>query len=218
MLEPQLLVFRRYNDVALSAGLVALLQKNDITYELLESPMVFNPSMAFNEEYNKEFVVKLLPEDFDRVEKLIIKDEAQHIDNVDSDYYLFAFSDEELLDVVTKYDEWNAFDVILARKLLHERGVTIDEENIAAQRMEVLQKPEETKSFWIVVGYVSAFLGGIFGILIGWLLSTSKKTLPNGERIYAYGDVDRRHGQRMFFIGIVVIVIAVGMRVYNLMN
>jgi hypothetical protein len=215
MPESQLLTFRRYNDVALSAQLVSILEKNDITYELMESPMVFNASMVFNED-DKEFVVKLMPGDFDRVEKLITEDDAQHIDDVDSDYYLFAFSDDELLDVVAKYDEWNAFDVVLARKLLKERGVKIDEEKLKTERIETLQKPEETRNFWIVVGYVSAFLGGLLGILIGWFLSTSKKTLPNGERIYAYGEVDRGHGQRMFFIGIVVLVIAVGMRFYSL--
>ena len=216
MTESQLITFRRYNDLALSAQLVFLLEKNDITYELNESPMVFNASMVFNEEYNKEFVVKLLPEDFERVEKLIAEDEAQHIDDVDSDYYLFAFTDDELLDVVAKFDEWSAFDVILARKLLNERGVKIDEEELKAVRLEVLQKPETTQSFWIVLGYISALLGGPLGILIGWYLSTSKKTLPDGERIYAYGEVDRRHGQRMFFIGIVVLVVAVGLRFYGL--
>ncbi|MEO6520720.1 MAG: hypothetical protein ABIN91_03520 [Mucilaginibacter sp.] len=216
MNKPTLLTFRRYNDVALSAQLVSILEKNDITYELNESPMVFSASMAFNEENDKEFVVKILPEDFEQVEKLIAEDDAQHIDDVDSDYYLFAFSDDELLDVVAKYDEWNAFDVVLARKLLKERGVKIDEEKLKTERIETLQKPEQTQSFWIIVGYVTAFLGGPLGILIGWFLSTSKKTLPNGERIYAYGDVDQRHGQRMFFIGIVVLVVTVGLRFYGL--
>lgn len=200
MSELELLTFRRYNDVALSAGLVSILEKNDISYELNESTMVFSASLAFNEELNKEFVVKIKPEDFERVSELLLEDEAQHIDNVESDYYLFAFSDDELLDVVAKYDEWNAFDVILARKLLSERGIKIDEEGLKAQRLEVLQKPEEPQNFWIVVGYLSALLAGILGILIGWYLSTSKKTLPNGERIYAYNDVDRTHGQRMLLL------------------
>jgi hypothetical protein len=215
-MSEQLLIFRRYNDVALSGHLVSVLQQHNIDYELLESPMVFSASLAFNEELNKEFVVKIRPEDFERVEQLLLDEEAQHIDDVDSDYYLFAFSDEELMDVVRKYDEWNSFDVTLARKLLNERGVAIDEAGIKAKRLQELQVPEETDTFWIIVGYVSALCGGILGILIGWYLATSKKTLPNGQRIYNYSESNRRHGNRVIFIGVGILVALLAMRFYAL--
>ena len=53
----------------------------------------------------------------------------KEIEVIDDDYYLLSFSDDELIDVVSKSDEWNKFDVSLAKKLLKERGneITNDE-------------------------------------------------------------------------------------------
>ena len=218
MPEPQLLTFRKYNDPALAEPLIELLQKNDIDYEFIESPMVFSASLTFSEELNREYAVKVRPGDFDKAEQLLIDDEAQHIDDVENDYYLFAFSDDELLDVVTNYEEWGTFDVVLARKILNERGIKIDDLKLKEQKITALKKPEEANGGWIIAGYLMALAGGLLGILIGWFLWTSKKTLPNGERLYAYDEVDRWHGKRIFFIGVIVFAIAIWFRFYSLMN
>jgi hypothetical protein len=34
---------------------------------------------------------------------------------VDKDYYLFAFSDSELIELIRKQDEWGSFDIELAK-------------------------------------------------------------------------------------------------------
>lgn len=49
----------------------------------------------------------------------------------------------------------------------------------------------------------------MLGIFIGWFLTTYKKTLPNGERVYEYNENDRKQGRRILFIGIVIFAIAV---------
>lgn len=218
MPQSELITYRKFNDLALTEPLVDILQKHDIEYELIDSPIVFSASLTFNEELSKEYDVKIKSEDFDRVNELVLEDEAQHVNEVDSDYYLFAFSDDELMDVLKNYDEWSAFDGVLARKLLGERGVTIDDaklEKIKEQRFDVLKQPETSQKLWVVIGYMAAFLGGILGIFIGWYLSTGKKILPNGERVYVYTDTDRKHGNRIFFLSVVVFVIALGFRFYQ---
>jgi hypothetical protein len=49
----------------------------------------------------------------------------------------------------------------------------------------------------ILFGYIFAFLGGIIGIFIGRFIATHKKTLPNGEKVFAYCAPDRNHGNRI---------------------
>lgn len=218
MSEPQLITYRKFNDLALTEPLIDILQKHDIEYELIDSPILYSASLAFNEELSKEYDVKIKPKDFVRVNELILEDEVQHVDDVDSDYYLFAFSDNELMDVLKNYDEWSAFDCVLARKLLGERGVTIDDtelKKIEEQRFDALKQPETSQRLWVVIGYMAAFLGGVLGIFIGWYLSTGKKTLSNGERVYVYIDTDRKHGNRIFFLSVVIFVIALGFRFYQ---
>jgi len=68
------------------------------------------------------------------------------INEVEKDYYLLSFSDEELIDVIAKSDEWNKFDVELAQKILKEKGKEVTEQQITQikqQRIEELSKPEE---------------------------------------------------------------------------
>jgi len=169
--------------------------------------------------------VKIKSADFEKVNQLLKDDENKNIEDVDKDYYLFSFTDDELIDVVTKADEWSAFDVVLARKLLTERGKDISEAAISVineQRLEELKKPESSQLSWIIVGYLIA-LGDItiafgviiwpffvcaIGLFIGWHLASYKKTLPDGERVFGYNQTDRMHGKRIFYLGITVFVLS----------
>jgi hypothetical protein len=113
--------------------------------------------------------------------------------------------------VVTKADEWSTFDVVLARKILNERGIKINEKELAEKeekRIEELKNVEPLKTGWIIIGYVFALGGGVAGIFFGWYLATGKKTLPNGERIYAFTEADRRQGRIIFYISIPITLIA----------
>lgn len=209
-MEPEFITYKKFNDIALANELAELLDENKVTYFLEEEDLVFNP--AFSYTNTKEYAVKIRPEDFERVNDLLKQDADENIGDVEADYYLFAFTNEELMDVVTKADEWSVFDVQLARKLLAERGHVISDdeiEDIEEKRIDDLRRPDEPQTSWIVIGYLAALLGGVFGIFIGWHLKNYKKTLPDGERVYEYSERDRWHGTVIFYASIVVLTLAV---------
>jgi hypothetical protein len=58
-------------------------------------------------------------------------------------------------------------------------------------------------------------LGGFLGVFIGWHLLTYKKTLPNGNRIYAYSGNDRKQGNRILVLGAIFIAIWVLYRIHK---
>ncbi len=131
------------------------------------------------------------------------------MDGVDKDYYLFEFTDEELMEIVSKPDEWGHFDYQLAQKFLRESGKEIKPEVAAllkAQRLNELAKSETVHKYWIYLGYVSALLGGLIGIFIGWTLAYYKKTLPDGQRVFAYREDVRNHGARILLIASISLV------------
>lgn len=201
--------YRQFNDPGMAEQLTGLLKDNNIEFEIEDNSPGFDPAFAYN-VLNSQIAVKIAKEDFAIVNDLLNQLNKQEIDSVDSNYYLFQFSDDELLDIITKRDEWNHFDFQLAQKILNDRGKEITPEVIellGRQRIRELSKTEEGQENWIRAGYLFAIIGGIIGIFIGFHLYTHKKTLPNGERVYGFNSQDRKNGLRIFFIGIVMTII-----------
>ncbi|MES2108131.1 MAG: hypothetical protein V4577_05265 [Bacteroidota bacterium] len=222
-MEPEFITYQKFNDAALAKQLAELLAEHSISYFIEEGDMVFNPAFSYTDK--KEYAVKVKPGDFERINDLLKQDANETMGEVEPDYYLLAFTNEELMDVVTKADEWNVFDVQLARKLLAERGHAISDKEAAEieeERIEELKKPEPSQNGWVIIGYIIAigclampFFISVIGLFIGWHLASHKKTLPNGEQIYAYNETDRKHGKRIFYIGIAVFLITLGILIYG---
>lgn len=141
---------------------------------------------------------------------MLLEDSVKKLDEIDTDYYLFGFSNDELLDLIAKSDEWSKLDYLLAQKILRDRGQGLSEEELEAIKMEriaELSKPEENQQKRIVAGYVFAVLGGFVGMFIGWHLLTHKKTLPNGDSVFAYVPKDRKQGRIIFILGSIFLVV-----------
>ncbi len=207
MTDEQYLTFQKFNDEGLATELTEVLEQNNIEF-IVDDTQNFDPSFS-NSEINKEFRVKLKKEDFEKANTLLLEISVKQLENVDKNYYLFKFTDEELIEIVAKADEWSQYDFILAQRILKERGKEIKPELADAlrkQRLQELAKPEEGQQTWIYAGYTFALLGGLISIFIGWHLLSYKKTLPNGDRVYGYSASDRKHGNRIFLIGIIFIV------------
>lgn len=202
----QYITFQKFNQAALAEDLMDILTKNDIGFELEDASPTFDPIFV-NSELTREYRVKLLKDDFEKAEKLLQSLNQEHIGTVDRSHYLFEFSDDELFEVLLKKDEWNDFDYALARKILLERGREISPETLdalKAERLRELARPEGSQRTWILIGYLTALLGGFLGIFIGWHLSSFRKTLPDGNRVYAYSNADRKQGSRIFVLGVIV--------------
>ena len=212
-MESEFITYQRFNDIALANELASLLEEYHVKYFLEEEVQSFDPSFAYNK--TKGYVVKVRSTDFEQVNLLLNEDAKESLGQVEKDYYLFDFSNAELLDVVTKADEWNAFDVQLARKLLAEKGHAISDaeiDKIEKKRIEELKATEPSQTWWIFVGYVFALAAGVLGFFIGWHLWTYKKTLPNGERVYQYSESDRRQGMIIFYLSFVALAFAFAYR------
>ena len=131
---------------------------------------------------------------------------------------LLSFSEEELMDVIAKPDEWGFYNYNIATALLKKKGVTVSAEQkevFEKERLAELGKQKSLSLFWIGVGYAIPLINviyaviyydtyiannlrwlftGVAGLIIGFILVYSKRTLPNGTRIPVYIDKDRKHG------------------------
>lgn len=215
MSQEAFLTYQKFNDQASAAELAQLLAENGFEFELEDSSLNFDPAFSYN-DLNKEFRVKLKSSDFSKANELLQQLSQKDIELVDKDYYLYQFSDEELMDILQKPDEWNAFDITLAKKLLQERGKEVSKETLAQlklERLSYLRKPEQASRFWVIAGYLCAILGGGLGLFIGWHLIYHKRTLPNGESVFAYTDSDRKDGNIIFIMSIISVIIVIAYKV-----
>jgi hypothetical protein len=137
-----------------------------------------------------------------RAEKTLHVYYQKKLDLVPPDYYLFNFSDLQLMEILRAPDEWGYLDYPLAIRILSNRGVSISKEDldkINADRIAVISRPANSpaSSIWL------AYLVTIFwpaGLMAGGIMAFMKKTIYNGDRVYAYSENDRKHGIRIILL------------------
>jgi hypothetical protein len=210
----EFLTYRTFYEHDRVISLTQILTDNGIEFELTEDRESLD-SLYGHKQFGRQFFIKIKQSDFAKADSIILKMSESELETVDKDHYLFGFTDEELFDILSKPDEWNEFDYQLAKKILNERGKEINADTIdllKKQRINDLAKPDEGQRNWIYAGYVFALLGGLLGIFIGWHLSSFKKTLPNGQRVYGYTQNDRRSGTRILITGIIMFIVWVTVR------
>lgn len=209
-------VFKKYPTFEQASNLKELLDKEDIESVLGDNIPPVDVTFS-GSTLQHEFEVRIKQSDFAKAEELLEEQAENLIDQVDKDYYLFDFTDEELYEILLKSDEWNEFDYTLAQKILVQRGKSVDKallNSLKNERIKQLAKPEENQRAWIVAGYIFAFLGGFLGIIIGYFLWTAKKTLPNGKKVYSYSEKDRKQGKYIFIIAMIIFPFALILRAF----
>ncbi|WP_179336078.1 hypothetical protein [Winogradskyella costae] len=216
-MEDNYAIFRKFPSLEQASELKVLLNENNIETILDDNVPSVDVTFSGNTLQN-EIEIRIKQTDFKKAESILQKDVENLIETVDKDYYLFEFTNEELYEILLKSDEWNAFDYTLAQKILIQRGKPIDKKllnSLKNERLKQLAEPERNQKSWIIAGYFFAVLGGFLGLIIGYFLRTSKKTLPDGQKIYTYAENDRKHGKYIFYISLVIAPTAIIFRVVS---
>ncbi len=130
----------------------------------------------------------------------------------ETDDLIADFTNQELLDVMAKPDEWDPETVRAADRLLWHRGVVVTDRERAElweRRLQEIRAPRPGDVRWIIVGFGLAFAGGIAGIFIGMGYRFLKARDPLGDAYYIYDEVTKGWGMLMMIVGIVVFVTSI---------
>jgi hypothetical protein len=193
---------------------LAILKEHNITYEFLKIGKTVDAVIA-GETLNYDYELKIASSQFELVNQLLLEKIKINMDDVDPDYYLFSFSDAELVEILKKPDEWGRQDYIIARQLLQSRDVHYSDEeltNLKKERLQVLARPEKEGRAWIYAGYFFSAFGGFFGVIIGLALWQTTKVLPNGDKVYTYDQKTRNNGRLIVFISLIVFALSITLR------
>jgi len=122
-------------------------------------------------------------------------------------------TDQELLDIYSNSGEYQDSFVMLARQELLDRGVRLEEIEKEKDSKLALFKSEfengkKGNEVYIILGFISAVLGGLLGIIFGYIFSQTKHSGPDGERFYVYEKKTRDLGRIMMLVGVFMLLIS----------
>ena len=136
------------------------------------SSNILNPTIA------SSFSIYVHEGDFKKANVILEKQAEKIINNIDKDYYLFSFTNDELYDILFKKDEWSQIDFRLAKQILTDRGETINQQildQLERNRMnEIVSEKQIASSMLIYIGFITAVLGGFIGIMISLSLTSNR--------------------------------------------
>jgi len=156
--------------------------------------------------------LKMRVPDFTRAHEILDKEIRENISSLESDYYLYDFSNDELMEVIKKPDEWSAQDFVIAQKILADRGNNLSQKEVdtlKSERYRELKAPEKEGVWWIILGYFLAIFFGPAGLFFGIFLTTARKMLPDGNKVMLYEDKIRLHGKVIAAISAAIIILAI---------
>ena len=225
-----LLTFRDYGTKDEADDVASKFEAHNIPVKV-ETERALLDSVIVGKDFHNKYKVQIPAADFERAQKILIDETQVDINSVAKDYMLLSFTNDELLDVVAKPDEWGEYNYNLAKALLLQRGVTVSEHQEQALKQKYVAQISEQRSLdggWMLLGYIFPILAmvacvlnnrviiglifsfyalpGILGIILGLVVTTTKKTLPDGAQILSFNKKTRTHGYVMITLGVVAIL------------
>lgn len=219
------LTFQTFSDPSLADEMAEKLTNCDIEVKIEKSAQLLD-SVFIGVSSSPDLCIKILSSDFVRAHQCLEDYYKKEVDTADPAYYLFSFTDEELLEIINRPDEWGPYDYQLAKKIMQEKGKEIGPlttSRFSLQRLEELSKPASgsglitVSSIFIVYILISSlfmyinqsfnFPYSIFLVLLaGSHLAYGKRTLPDGRQVLLFDEKDRKSGKVISIIGTVLLV------------
>ena len=123
------------------------------------------------------------------------------------DHHLNHATDPDLIDILGNAQDWNAFDVIHARRIAVERDLDLSTvKKIEDKRERILKegKPASRSLMW------SAGIGAITGGVVGFLVAYSICTMKDKATGYHVYDLPSRKEAKFIMVtGLVVMVVLI---------
>lgn len=204
------IVFKSLSNIEEAEKIGEELALHHIAYEIESPPQLLDRNFI-GEQPMPEHYIKLLPSDFTRANEIVESLYKNIAATVGKDYYLYDFSDEQVLDVVNHKSEWGDLNYYVALEILVKRGIPYDKQLTNALEEEAAAiVPQPAKPFYLLLVYIILAVSFILpypyfsigGLIVGLFLYGASKTLKNGTRIPYYDAASRKNG-------IIIIAVAV---------
>ena len=118
--------FKSFMDSSDAEELIDILHKNDIKHIIDKNIASIDTNFSGQQLTTPEINLRIKADDFDKVYKLYLLHAKEiPIEELPESYYLFDFSDEELVDIIMHPQDWSLIDFKLAYTLLKKNKVDV---------------------------------------------------------------------------------------------
>jgi hypothetical protein len=203
-------VFRRYTDQENALKDLTLLRENNVAADLSQEHI--NGVLNYQLELNEVFM--------DKAEKLISSTSSSPEEA--PAHFMEDYTDEELEEIIIHYSEYAESTVAWARNALEERNPAFDFTSLEhkqadefQKRLKEVQRGIRAKPIGLIAAYLFALIGGLLGMATGWFIEVSQTKGVDGIRYPTYDAFSRRHAKRIKWIGFVVLIISVILKIFG---
>lgn len=207
------LTFLTFNNEQQALNTILFLEENQIDVELENERKYFDISYSFN-KFNADIKLKIKGQEFEKANGIIDDYFQKQIHLIDNDYFIYKFTNEELIEVVKNKDNWGHLNYLLAKDLLSKNNIIIPDNLLEEHHQKNIQTksiPKNASTFLLLLGYTSSILIYALPILplfalaiiIGGFFAFLTKTLSNGQSVFYFSNTTKQHG---YFILILVSV------------
>ena len=155
----EFVAYRKFTDLESASEVADFLKKSGIESRLQDNTHAYVKFFGAT-EIDLTITLNLRSADFKLADELLQQYASQRISGIPNDYYLFSFSDEELKEIIDNPYDWGQFDLVLAKKLMAERGTEYSEDYVTEQRrnkVTVLKTIIRVPAIKIIAGYILSF-------------------------------------------------------------
>lgn len=198
-----------FDNMAQARDLLDLLEKHNIPYRTGETGSVIDTTHTNSPTLIRTYVM-VQTKYFKKINALQAEQARELIQNLDEDYHLYKMNNQELLDILEHQDEWHVNDVLMAQRILRERGVQYTEKDLELMKQRRwidLRQSKSVEQKTIAFGYFMAILGGFIGIFIGIHFLSDLGYDPDGKSFHTYDQNARKHGKQILILGVTVFLL-----------
>jgi hypothetical protein len=195
-------IYQKFPDIHSASEFAAELRENDIEYQLEDNNQAYVKVVGY-QSIDLAIGLSIKESDFSRADKILDTYYNKQMDVIDSSYYLFDYSNEELQDILSNPFDWGKLDYQLCKHILKQRGVNINDtdlENIKENKIKAMSQKEKARPMKIIAGYILACSFPVLAIIIAISIKYNRKILPTGATFYINTDGDRKHAQRILLL------------------
>jgi hypothetical protein len=121
-------------------------------------------------------------------------------------------TDTELIDIYVNANDYQKEFVNMVFDELNRRKVPIEKYQKEREQKSIFikeqfEKGRQGNKVYIVLCFISALLGGLLGIIGGYVYSQSKHSDNSGERYYIYDKKTRDQGRIIMILGTFILLI-----------